>query len=314
MTPLRPESTNPDRQKPQPIAPPIPVTNRNAPPSLDRGPPAMANRPATETGKSPIAPGTASSLAKRWKLAILAAVAAAVVVVGLPFLGGASESTHENYPSIREASARPNGQFVWKNLDGTSVLLSGIAIGEADRDEKTTEAIKTAIATGDEAQIEAALAAAQDPTTTAPAKNSVSLAPPTPVYPPTVKAASPVPVAAPSAVALAPQPTLSAGLRREVLRGDTEFYHIFLFDCCAEDGDIVEILLDGVPFRTVKLTNRGATLSVPIAVNANTRIQIRGIYDGGGGITVCCRTSQGRTFLRAMEVGEVETLGIVKGK
>ena len=43
---------------------------------------------------------------------------------------------------------------------------------------------------------------------------------------------------------------------------------------------------------TVTLSNAGVTLSIPVSSTGSTKIQLRGIYDGGGGITVGCRTSR----------------------
>ena len=107
-----------------------------------------------------------------------------------------------------------------------------------------------------------------------------------------------------------PQISLTSGMRSELLSGDARFYHLFLYDCCIVDGDVVEVLINGEPFATVPITNRGATLSVP--AGQGTQISLRGIRDGVGGITVACRTSQGDFFMSAMAVGEEQIISLVR--
>lgn len=108
------------------------------------------------------------------------------------------------------------------------------------------------------------------------------------------------------------KPTITEGMKQQVLSGDDgRFVHIFLFDSCAEDGDVVDIVLNGAVFARVPITHKGATLSVPVSSASTTTIALRGVYDGGGGITVACRTSVGDYFGRAMGVGEATILGTV---
>ena len=112
-------------------------------------------------------------------------------------------------------------------------------------------------------------------------------------------------------VTQAPKATLTTGMRSEIARGDSRFYHVHLNDSCWNDGDIVEILLNGQPMFLVPINNAGVTLSIPVSTGTATVISIRGVYDGGGGITVACRTSQGEGFVRVMAPGEIQPLGVV---
>ncbi|MCA9126545.1 MAG: hypothetical protein KDB22_05645 [Planctomycetales bacterium] len=105
------------------------------------------------------------------------------------------------------------------------------------------------------------------------------------------------------------QPVLSEGLRADFLNRDTQFYHLFLFDSCYQDGDVVDVLINGRRFATVQLTNSGVTLSVPM--NSASQISVQGVSDGGGGITVACRTSQGEGFVRVLSEGEEQLLAVV---
>lgn len=106
-------------------------------------------------------------------------------------------------------------------------------------------------------------------------------------------------------------PRLTVGLHQAVVDGDADFLHLYMFDSCDEDGDVVEILINNEPFAVVPITHAGATLSVPVTV-LPTAIALRGIRDGEGGITVAFRTSQGHFFCRAMSVGEVVPVGLLE--
>jgi hypothetical protein len=92
--------------------------------------------------------------------------------------------------------------------------------------------------------------------------------------------------------------------------GGAEFYYLRLSDCCAEDGDIVDISVNGEPFATVRLTHEQSVLSVPL-IPGTTVFTLRGVHDGGGGITVLFQTSRGEFFCQPMDVGEEYHVGVV---
>ena len=100
-------------------------------------------------------------------------------------------------------------------------------------------------------------------------------------------------------------------MQQKILSGDTKFFHIYLYDCCDEDGDVVEVILNGEVFAVVPITHAGATLSVPVG-GSGTSVSLRGVRDGGGGITVACRTSQGDFFTKSMTPGETQVIGLVR--
>lgn len=106
-------------------------------------------------------------------------------------------------------------------------------------------------------------------------------------------------------------PSITPGLATALEHGDAQTFSIFLFDNCAEDGDVVEIILNDESFAIVPITHQGATLSVPLVKGSPTSITLRGIRDGGGGITVSFKTSSGIYFTRAMAEQEVQRLGTV---
>jgi hypothetical protein len=106
-------------------------------------------------------------------------------------------------------------------------------------------------------------------------------------------------------------PELTPGMISAFESGHMEMWRLFLYDNCDEDGDVVDVLLNGVTFAVVPNTHQGATLSIPLARGTATSIALRGVKDGGGGITVSCRTSTGTYFSRAMYPGEVQMFGTV---
>ena len=117
-----------------------------------------------------------------------------------------------------------------------------------------------------------------------------------------VRAAQPIPVGA-SAEYEPPNLTDQSPLTEAIKERETKFFHLHVFDCCDEDGDVVEILVNGASFITIPNTHAGSALSVPLAPGNNT-IALRGIRDGGGGITVALETGAEPLRLRALRAGE----------
>ncbi|XVJ59145.1 MAG: hypothetical protein HEQ23_07000 [Tepidisphaera sp.] len=109
-------------------------------------------------------------------------------------------------------------------------------------------------------------------------------------------------------------PVLQPGMSEDLLNGSTKFYSIFLYDNCVEDGDIVRVEINKQPFAMVPLTRTGATLSIPVNSGQAFEVEIFGIRDGGGGITVACQTSNGAYFARAIQPGERAPLTFVPAK
>ena len=101
---------------------------------------------------------------------------------------------------------------------------------------------------------------------------------------------------------------LSPGLKRDIAAGDARFYLIHLFDNCDEDGDVVRVLVNGLPVGEVPITHAGTTLSVPFTAGQTNTVSIMGVHDGGGGITLGLRTSEGRYYTRILQEGEFQEL------
>ena len=220
-----------------------------------------------------------------WPLVVVAGVvslAAAFLFGGPPPASveqGSANWASRVEPANQAYQANHDQPLYWRDSQGVPQHGAEVLVSDADLDATTSQAVASALRAGDLTEVERVIREAQA-------------------------------IPEPNGPAPAHKATLIDGLNHDLLRQGTDFYHIYLYDSCAEDGDIVEIRLDGVPFAAVPLTNRGATLSVPVSRSAPTQISVRGIHDGGGGITVACRTSQGDFFSRTMAEGEVQPLAI----
>lgn len=200
------------------------------------------------------------------------------------------ETVHANWNQhVVELNDRfaNQGQSVVKlvNAGGVATFGTQLEFGDRDRDDATTSTVQQALSQGDLAAAAAAVEAAQKiPPLPADAADTVQVR----------------------------KPELTEGMREAIVNGDAQFFHVYLYDSCDEDGDVVDVIINGQLFATVPITNQGATLSVPVNTGAATNVEIRGVRDGFGGITVACRTSQGDYFMRCMMVGEVQPLAIIK--
>lgn len=124
------------------------------------------------------------------------------------------------------------------------------------------------------------------------------------------RASSPLPVVPPELLSPAPAAPQSALTPKghEAVRSDG--YSIFsmrLIDDVAEDGDVVQISIDGVPMSYLSLSHGGATLEIPLKKGESHRITITAVRDGTGGVTLGLQTTAGTFLSRNMAVGESDT-------
>lgn len=274
-----------------------------------------ASAPIRQESHAPSRPGAgerppsaeSSAAVRSWRpiLVSLAAVAAAVAIGYAAFIPATSdERDSPNWKHVQAAqqSAADGSPVQWRMRGGAALPAAGIMIGQQDRDLDTTQRVREALLAGNVAlanQLVFRSTTAPAPVVTDPALLEPGQTP----QPDT----TPGPIPEPNA----PSPTLSADMRTEIEQGDVEFYHIYLYDSCYEDGDVVEILVDGQPMFLTPIGNEGATISVPISRKRTTVLSVRGIFDGGGGITVGCRTSQGDGFVKSMAPGEIQPLSVI---
>ncbi|MBL1219091.1 MAG: hypothetical protein D8M59_16555 [Planctomycetes bacterium] len=106
-------------------------------------------------------------------------------------------------------------------------------------------------------------------------------------------------------------PTLTPGMSALLLNDSANLYQLYLYDSCQEDGDIVDVSINGEFFARVPITHAGATLTVPVAIGSKSSISLTGVVDGGGGVTVAFRSSEGDYFARAMAVGETQPVALI---
>ncbi|WP_331404608.1 hypothetical protein [Vibrio owensii] len=95
-------------------------------------------------------------------------------------------------------------------------------------------------------------------------------------------------------------------LLKEAEGGYISLAWVTVWDNLAEDGDVIEVSAGGMT-RTVPILNEPTTIVVPYSIDS-AQIKIRGVRDGGGGITVAARTANGSLPLPPMSEGEVRTL------
>ena len=225
-------------------------------------------------------------------------------MVNRPATVAQPENTFPNWSQHVEPLTKWNSDRTLKqvrriNSGGVIQYLSSIELNDADRDDTTSQEVIAALQSNDPAKVINVIEKAQN----------VAIA-----DAPAVATIQPEAVTVPETILPTVTTKLSEGLKQELLQGDASFYHVYLYDSCDEDGDIVELIVDGVPFAVVPITHRGSTLSVPVSSTRSTAIQIRGIRDGTGGITVACRTSTGEYFMQVLREGEIQAISIVPSK
>lgn len=127
---------------------------------------------------------------------------------------------------------------------------------------------------------------------------------------PETRASSPLPVAPPELVspaATAPQSALTARGQEAVRSDGYSIFSMRLIDDVAQDGDVVQISIDGVPMSYLSLTHAGATLEIPLKKGQSHRITVTAVRDGTGGVTLGLQTSAGMILSRNMAVGESDS-------
>ncbi len=205
----------------------------------------------------------------------------------------------------------------WVNLQGSVLASNQIVLGVDDEDHSTTTAIREALLRGDLDAADAIFLDAQNiesinvttedsrERTTAHRDSSTPARNRNPHYLEGEQST----IA--ELTTQSPIAQMTPGMRSEMMHGDSKFYHVHLNDSCYNDGDVVEILVNEKPMFLVPINNAGATISIPVSTRSVTVVSVRGVYDGGGGITVACRTSRGEGFIRVMSPGEIQPLGVV---
>jgi len=87
---------------------------------------------------------------------------------------------------------------------------------------------------------------------------------------------------------------------------------IWIWDYAAEDGDYVQVLINGVPCGApFMIKHKPVMIPVSMPGLAGT-VQVKGVRDGGGGITYAVRYElNNTTYFNSAPVGEVNTYTLV---
>lgn len=97
-------------------------------------------------------------------------------------------------------------------------------------------------------------------------------------------------------------------LQKDIDEGKTRLVWLTLWDDYVQDGDVVEISSNGFS-RVIALTNPHQSFAMPLP--ANGKLAIRGIRDGGGGITVAAMSDNMPLPIPVMAPGEVIEVPVV---
>ena len=197
------------------------------------------------------------------------------------FQGLSAEKQHPNWQHVAAAAEASNeySHLVQLDTSGSSKVVTEIELTSADANRAASTQIREALVRGDLAGATTALQAAQQIPNTPGGEVE--------------------------------QPELVAGSELATALKDQrkELYQVELFDCCDEDGDIVQVLVNDVPFATVPIMHGGTLLSIPLSQGHNT-VTVQAVHDGGGGVTLAFKTSRGQFFAGFMMVGQSYQLGV----
>lgn len=189
-----------------------------------------------------------------------------------------------------------------------------ITVTDADLNAAATERVRASAAPaartmGSGGHVGSMGSADQPPAPQTPAA-APAPATPAPAVPAENRASSPLPVVPPELVApaaSAPQSVLTARGQEAVRSDGWSIFSMRLIDDVDQDGDVVQVLVDGVPVSYLALTHSGATLEIPLKKGESHRVTVVAVRDGVGGVTLGLQTSAGTVVSRHMQVGESDS-------
>jgi hypothetical protein len=91
---------------------------------------------------------------------------------------------------------------------------------------------------------------------------------------------------------------------KEIESGERRLYRVTLLDFLNQDGDHVELTVDGVSYGDLNLSNAGASFLIPLAPGKPVDMKLTATADGGGGVTVGFISSVGEARTDVMQVGQ----------
>ena len=261
---------------------PDPEPQKSKPEASPKAAPASAGTDGARA--SAYIPLPVASQGKKWGALALAALLAASAIGGTAVYF----RSHSGLPPIVAAAVKQEKTIFVSDAD--------INVAATARLRGSDAPVVVTMGTGGSAQ-QAALPPAQP----APAAPGVT---------PESRASSPLPTAPPELVnppAAAPQSALTPQGQAAVRSDGYSIFQMQLIDDVAEDGDVVQIAVDGVPVSFLSLSHAGASLDIPLKKGESHKITITAVRDGGGGVTLGLRTSMGDIVSRNMSVGESDS-------
>src|SRR5438552_12154579 len=249
-------------------------------PSTGGGQPLLSDGSRQAVAYTPLAgetTGRGAGSRRLWLIAIAVAAAAIAAAVGIPLIGSSSGG-----------AARPRA--VAPQTD-ERVLF----VGSSDLDREATTAALTALASGRIPELTANPTDADRVRIRRAVENALP------------NAAPAVRQRAAHVLAYATPP-----IRKALSGGQRGIFRLRVLDNMAEDGDVVWVGLDGVPFGDLELKNAGTELTVALPIGTPALLQVVAERDGGGGgVTFGAASSQGEIRSRVMNVGDREEWTVV---
>lgn len=95
-------------------------------------------------------------------------------------------------------------------------------------------------------------------------------------------------------------------LAESLQEGERMLYRVHVLDFLAQDGDEVELFVDGVSFGAIPLHNVGKDILIPLQRGTSVQMRIVATRDGGGGVTFGLVSSLDEAKTRVMQVGDSE--------
>jgi hypothetical protein len=114
------------------------------------------------------------------------------------------------------------------------------------------------------------------------------------------------PLRAVNAPALKALAKTSPKAAEDVKSGRSVLYRVYLLDFLAEDGDRVELSVDGASYGDLYLKNAGQEVLIPLTRGVPSEMNLLATADGGGGVTVGFVSSLGEARTRTLQVGQSE--------
>jgi hypothetical protein len=104
---------------------------------------------------------------------------------------------------------------------------------------------------------------------------------------------------------------ISPKMAADVQSGRRVLYRVYLLDFLAEDGDHVELFVDGASFGDTTLKGAGTSFLIPLAPGTPAFLKLLATADGGGGVTVGFISSLGEARTRVMQVGDFDQWQVI---